>query len=156
MELRKADPGDSRLLWQWRNDPAVRRASFNSDPIPWETHTEWFERSLETADRHIFIGLVDGHPIGMVRFDVNGDEAEVSVSVAERGRGFGEAIIRQGCKVMEELLGSGAAENLTFVANMRPENIASQKTFAKAGFSPTRFESSVGMKRDTNQEREQE
>ncbi len=36
IRLRRAGPGDARLLWEWANDPGVRAASFSSDPILWE------------------------------------------------------------------------------------------------------------------------
>jgi UDP-2,4-diacetamido-2,4,6-trideoxy-beta-L-altropyranose hydrolase len=39
---RNATLGDCKLYLEWVNDPEVRENAFNSNPIPWEVHQEWF------------------------------------------------------------------------------------------------------------------
>ena len=71
------------------------RVSFSSDPIPWETHVDWYAGRLR--DVHCFFYLAadeGGNPIGQVRFDLAGREAVISVSLCgERhaARGVGRA-----------------------------------------------------------------
>ena len=39
--LRTADENDMDLLFQWANDPDVRKNSFHSEPISYETHKKY-------------------------------------------------------------------------------------------------------------------
>lgn len=41
VNLRKAEQSDMDLLFEWANDPAVRKNSFRSDPIPYADHVKW-------------------------------------------------------------------------------------------------------------------
>lgn len=78
----------------------------------------------------MFIGVLDG-PLGVVRFQRKGDVAEISVNVApeRRGGGAGTSLIIAGCA--EHVRRFPA---VTIVAYIRPENIASQRAFERAGF----------------------
>lgn len=131
VQLRPATSEDAHLLWEWRNDPEVRAASFSTYPVEWEEHQAWLVQKIEDPSCAIFIGEVDGEPVGVIRFDIVGAEAEVSVSVSQRGRGYGSQIIEAGANEMK---------GLTLVANVRPTNVASQRAFVKAGFVPVRLE----------------
>ncbi|MBI4644486.1 MAG: UDP-2,4-diacetamido-2,4,6-trideoxy-beta-L-altropyranose hydrolase, partial [Deltaproteobacteria bacterium] len=55
--LRAAVKDDCRMLWEWANDPEVRKNSFSSDPIPWEQHVSWFESKLRDPGYLFFIVL---------------------------------------------------------------------------------------------------
>lgn len=132
VELRPATEADAWLIWKWRNDPAVSAASFSSDSVDWQSHRQWLESKLADRNCFIFIGVVETTPVGIIRFDVEGTEAEVSVSVVERGKGYGTELIRAGCDKIAHL-------GVTFVANVKSDNIASQRAFAKAGFAPVRM-----------------
>ncbi len=150
LRLRRACADDSRLLWEWANDPQVRASSFSSQPIPWETHAAWFaekinnERSLTLiADDHA------GTSIGQIRFDCRSDKAnetrlnqnvpdeksqsawEVDVSIAPqmRGRGMASRLIRQGVQVFLRAYPHGSIHALVKTANA-----ASIKAFERAGF----------------------
>ncbi len=147
LTLRPAVERDSRLLWEWRNDPVVRAASFSTDPIPWEDHCRWLSARLQHPDCRILIAEdAAGDPVGQVRLDREGDRATISVSVASgrRTSGLGTALIR-------------AAVNRAFVheevrlveAWIRPENRASQAAFLKAGFRPILSESGDAVCEDT-------
>jgi len=79
IELRVATMDDSPNLFDWRNHPSVRAASRIHDVIDWDTHQRWFAAVLKSADRVLLIGHIEGSPIGVVRFDVWGVEAEISI-----------------------------------------------------------------------------
>jgi RimJ/RimL family protein N-acetyltransferase len=135
LHLRPAGESDSRLVWEWANDPVTRAASFCSDPIPWETHAQWFLGKLQDPDcLHYLATDEEDNPVGQVRFDLNGAEATVSISVAPslRGRGYGEALLRQGC---EQLFQDSRVRLIH--ACIKPENTASLRIFAKGGFTRT-------------------
>jgi RimJ/RimL family protein N-acetyltransferase len=85
IEVRPADENDSRSLFEWRNHPAIRMVSRNREPIAWEAHQAWLAATLSNRDRLLLIGSAGGKAVGVVRFDVHGDEAEVSIYLVPDG-----------------------------------------------------------------------
>ncbi|MDV7339049.1 GNAT family N-acetyltransferase [Terasakiella sp. A23] len=126
---------DSRLLWEWRNDPVTRQSSRNQDIVPWESHQKWFAQSLLSTTRRIYLCQKGSQAVGMVRFDkLPGEAYEISVNIAPemRGRGIGAEVIRQGTHFF---VGSQLnAEEAEIRAVVNEQNPASQKAFKKAGF----------------------
>jgi spore coat polysaccharide biosynthesis predicted glycosyltransferase SpsG/RimJ/RimL family protein N-acetyltransferase len=129
--FRRAVAGDSRRILEWRNDPVARAASFNTDVIPLDRHLEWFSRPL--PDLHLYIATAsDESEIGYVRFDLNGDSAEISVCLDPdyRHRGLGRVVIRESARLM---LRDGRLRRI--VALVKPENDVSLASFKAAGFT---------------------
>jgi UDP-2,4-diacetamido-2,4,6-trideoxy-beta-L-altropyranose hydrolase len=134
LTLREAEPGDSRLLFEWVNDPVVRARSFTQATIPWEDHERWFARKLADARCLLLIAEdAQGQPVGQVRFDL-GDDSSAIISVAmapeHRGRGYGAAAIASACRALDVRHGP-----MTVFAYIRRDNLASQRAFSRAGFS---------------------
>lgn len=130
LRVRRARADDVQLLWKWANDPEVRAASFSSTPIPWETHIAWF---AEKFDKSIILIAEDDHgiPLGQVRFDLNGCEADLNISLAKEKRGFGLAVpVIEAA--MSELFANRKYELVH--AFVKPENAASARAFEQAGF----------------------
>ncbi|HLW85843.1 MAG TPA: UDP-2,4-diacetamido-2,4,6-trideoxy-beta-L-altropyranose hydrolase [Candidatus Sulfotelmatobacter sp.] len=131
--LRRATGGDSRLLWEWANDPAVRSAAFSSSPISWETHEAWFAEKLRQEGCLMLIAEDgEGSAVGQIRFDTRADgdcEVDVSVAPARRGQGLAATLIRRGA---ETVLGERTC--LRIHAFVKPENRASRCAFESAGF----------------------
>lgn len=130
--LRPATAEDCRQIWLWRNDPETRRASFDSAPIPFETHQAWFHASLGREDRKLYVILAEGRESGVVRLDVSGHEAEVSIHLApeSRHRGIGPAALQA---LVDLAFGTLGLARL--VALVKPDNQASLPAFRKAGFT---------------------
>ncbi len=124
---RKATESDSSLLLLWRNDPVVRKNSFNSNPITSEEHSEWLKKCLASVDVEIYLYFIDEEPLGQVRLNYEKDVAIISYSIAEpyRGFGFGREIIRD----VELLTQRNHPETKYFIGNVKIDNIASQKIF---------------------------
>jgi RimJ/RimL family protein N-acetyltransferase len=95
MNLRKAEKKDSKTLFDWRNEESARLQSINTEPIPWETHSTWFEKSLVNPNRQIYIAEVDGQGVGMIRADKNENGYELSWITDShfRGRGYGKQML---------------------------------------------------------------
>jgi ribosomal protein S18 acetylase RimI-like enzyme len=125
MILRPATADDAVDVWTWRNDPLTRAMSRNQDEIDRASHVAWFERALRDARRTLLIGEVDGEKVGMVRID-RAEETEVSINVnpAHRSRGHGYALLSQALALV-----SGDV-----VAEIREDNLASQRLFERLGF----------------------
>lgn len=116
MRHRPATRDDAALLFAWANDPETRRQSFTTEPIAWETHVAWLERRL--ADSLILI-FENPEPVGVVRIQ----DGVISITVApeHRGKGYATPMIRE------------AAQPGT-IAEVKPDNVASLRAFAAAGF----------------------
>jgi len=133
LQLRRAVEGDAAKVFPWRNDETVRRVSLDTREIAWEEHRDWFCRTLERADRNLLIAEDGEMPVGVLRFDVEGDVAEISIFLDPKlvGRGYGSAMLREGA--------TWARRNLVGVAILRakvkPDNPASSRAFEKAGFA---------------------
>lgn len=134
--LRTARHNDSRRIWEWRNEPGMRQACFNTTPVPLDVHNAWFERAMVDPERRLFVAeLPDGTPVGYVRFDEVGATAEISVCVdpSVRGGGYGSALIRAGVAAL-----LAERPDLEPVALVKTDNPASARAFASAGFVPLR------------------
>ena len=133
LKIRPVKNEDCRLLWEWVNEPQVRAVAFNSEPVPWEEHLEWFRKKRSNPGCSILI-LTDekDFPVGQVRFDMESDKsAEIAISIAseQRGYGYGTEAIRLACDYFRR------QKPITEVAAyIKPENAPSIRAFQKAGF----------------------
>ena len=130
--LRPVQKRDCRLLWEWANDPDVRAASFHPDAIPWEDHVAWFQSKLADPNSVLRLGVLPGDsPVGVLRFDCHREETGISICLDRnhRGRGFGSRLIQLGCR---ELFAT--TDVVLIHAYIKPDNLASLRTFAKAGY----------------------
>jgi len=81
IKMRLATQDDSEKLFNWRNHPSIRAVSRNSEEIGSSDHQEWYSAVLYSSDRVLLIGEFQDKPVGVVRFDIEGNEAEVSIYV---------------------------------------------------------------------------
>jgi UDP-2,4-diacetamido-2,4,6-trideoxy-beta-L-altropyranose hydrolase len=132
LRLRRATDKDCRMFWEWANDRQVRSAGFVSAPIPWTDHVVWFSAHLESDLVSIYVlETNEGVPAGQVRFEVNSaGEAEIGLSLASewRGRKLASDALCLACDTFRHAAAS------TAVAHVKPNNLASVRTFEKAGF----------------------
>ena len=134
MKLRKADEGDCRDLWIWRNHPEVRRWSFDAGEIEYESHRAWFERTLKRKDVALYIAEDKaGEKIGQVRFAMGEDKsARININLNPNffGKGLGNKII--GIATAAFMKENTGVSQIT--AEVIKENAASTKAFQKAGY----------------------
>lgn len=133
--LRAATQSDMNLLYEWANDPAVRENSFNTDPIPYETHVAWFQRMINDDGILQFI-LMDGEiPVGQIRLSLLLEEAEIGYSIASefRGKGYGRRILQ----LIVEKVQDSYPNIQKLVAKVKPDNIPSKRLFESEGFNMT-------------------
>jgi len=133
--IRKARQDDCELLWTWANEPGVRAMSFSTEPIPWNEHVAWFTSRLGEPACLIYLGLDENDvPIGQVRFDVEQNEAKISVSIARehRGQGYGSLLIDLGAAEVFR-----RTDCLKIHAFIKPNNDGSITAFERSGFRST-------------------
>lgn len=105
------------------------------DVVDPATHETWFAAALENPDR-VMVMAEDSpsnggtFPVAIVRFDVSGEEALVSINMnpAARGRGLAAPSLLGA----EQFLTGG--HTLILIAEIKPENIASLRAFERAGY----------------------
>lgn len=132
--VRPALPQDSGRVHAWRNAPAVRAASRNDAEIPLAEHQRWFDGVLAAPQRVLLIGEDARGAVGVVRFDLEGQEAEVSIYLAadRHGQGLGPALLR----AAEVWLARQRPEVATVRAEVLAGNQASVVLFEEAGYLP--------------------
>jgi UDP-2,4-diacetamido-2,4,6-trideoxy-beta-L-altropyranose hydrolase len=133
LSLRVPVESDSRLIWSWRNDPVTRSNFRNQGPISWEVHQAWFRSAQADPNIIIFVGQIDGVPIGIIRFDLTVDRSayELSINLAPeyRSKGLGARLLAASCEKIET-----GGSTVPLQATVRVENVASQRIFRQCGF----------------------
>jgi RimJ/RimL family protein N-acetyltransferase len=117
--LRKAKKKDGLDVFNWRNDPDTRKASFSIEKITYEAHEQWFENFLKSTSGVMYIGVYEGTSVGVVRADKDEKGFEISWNVApdKRKKGFGKQMVKA---LIDKL-------DATCFAKVKPTNTASQK-----------------------------
>lgn len=95
LHLRPSEPDDRDRLLEWRNDADSVRYSESSRMITAQEHQAWYDMVLEDPGTRLWIGELDGVPIGMVRIDVRAAQGRVSIAIdqRQRGRGLGRELL---------------------------------------------------------------
>ncbi len=98
MKVRHATAEDARMIYEWRTSPEVMGASRNTTSFSFKDHLTWLEQVLQDTQRLLLIGLHDGREVGVVRFDIDGAGAEVSIFLAPgtMGAGLGRTLLAAG------------------------------------------------------------
>lgn len=123
---------DCMRVYSWTNDPEVRSNSFFSNFIPLEEHKRWFcERLSDPFCVYNLIMNRENNPIGQVRFDINGDNAVISVLIAKESRG--KRIGPRAIRLSVESLFRTRPVNIIH-AYVKAENTRSLNAFKKTGF----------------------
>lgn len=134
INLRQANKLDEKSLFDWRNHPKIREVSFNKNEITWEQHHDWFSATLLNSNRVLLIGEYKNKPVGVVRFDLQNDSAEISIYLMQENESFGLGLplIRSAEKWICEHRNGIKRLN----ANVLESNKLSQRFFIKAGYTP--------------------
>ena len=125
MRLRPAENSDYEFLFRLRNDPETRANSNNHKLISKSEHGFWLAATLCNKQRKLYIAEVDLVPVGSCRADFDGDECELSWTVAPeyRHQGYGEQMV----KLLKE------RSEMKFRCYILPHNEASIKIADRVG-----------------------
>jgi RimJ/RimL family protein N-acetyltransferase len=128
---------DLDLIFNWANNPEVRKNAFNMDQIKYEDHLLWFKKKLRSKSSYIYILEKTNIPIGQIRFDFedNTNCIIISYSISEEHKknGYGSKIIELGLHQLKKInMGSDKV-----FASVKINNIASIKCFEKNNFKKT-------------------
>jgi UDP-2,4-diacetamido-2,4,6-trideoxy-beta-L-altropyranose hydrolase len=134
VRLRRATLDDSDIMLAWQQFPGMRRHSRNSSAPDAEGHRAWMAAKLADPDCVLQVVLHRAEPAGIVRLDRIVDEGggdvvcfEVSVLVAPGCHGLGIGTAALAC--LRRMVPWAQ-----LVAEVHPDNSASQALFLKAGY----------------------
>lgn len=126
--LKDIDPTDvaaGEQIRQWfvDDEEGRRRLEFYANP------TAWF--ALLGPSRHGWLLQIDGHPVGLVDMEINGERGYIAYYVApeHRGLGYGTEAIRL---VAEHARALGLK---MLEGSVEPDNAASIAALRRAGFA---------------------
>ncbi|CAI8888506.1 UDP-2,4-diacetamido-2,4, 6-trideoxy-beta-L-altropyranose hydrolase [Pseudomonas sp. IT-196MI5] len=133
LRMRPATLGDAQLLFDGRNTEAVRRWSLETGVIEWPAHQNWLATSLNNPRRLLLIAEADDGPVGVLRYDLRGFTAQVSIYLFEGrfGLGWGRALLARG----ETFVKARWPELQSLTAQVLPTNQPSLNVFREAGFT---------------------
>lgn len=133
VEIRPAELSDSEYIFQWRNHPEIRAVSRNTDVISWENHQHWFASVLSDLRLALLIGEIGGVPVGVVRFDIQKGQAEVSIYLVpeSKARGRGRDLLQSAEKWLVRI----HPEIQVLRAEVLDDNERSHRLFLADGFS---------------------
>jgi RimJ/RimL family protein N-acetyltransferase len=132
VEIRMARLDDSEKIFQWRNHPSIREVSRSTNVIDWHDHQRWFASVLINSEKKLLIGQRQESPVGVIRFDKQDDEVEISIYVVpERASpGLGRSLLLSA----EKWLAENHPEIRKIRAHVLGENVRSQRLFSGAGY----------------------
>jgi RimJ/RimL family protein N-acetyltransferase len=142
LRLRRARSSDCRLVWEWANDPEARSLSFNTDPIPWDIHVQWFSSKLRDPNTFLYLALDhDDQSVGQLRYDLQGQEATVSISLDRqfRAKHYGRTLLKIGSEALFR-----ACPAQIVHAYVKNSNQGSVRAFLAAGYEHARTTSEHG------------
>ncbi len=138
INLRHAVLNDKEKIFIWRNAESVRKYSTNSGEISFENHSKWFDKVLLNDNQVVLIGCFNKEDVGVLRFDLCTDQAEISIYLApeNQGKGLGSALVVSG----ENWLIQNKPYIKKVIADVLLENKASVKLFECSGYKVNKFQ----------------
>jgi RimJ/RimL family protein N-acetyltransferase len=131
VKIRKANMKDCNILFEWANDPLSRKNSFNPAQIKYESHKKWLAEKFEQKTNIFYIIEFENQKAALVRFERKKEETTVigiHIDKKFRGRGLASEFI---IKASKKYLVKNSEKISAFI---KIENMASIKSFTKAGF----------------------
>ena len=144
IKIRSAKENDSKDIFEWRNDELTRQMSNTSEIIEWENHSRWYSNSLDSESRILLICEDDrNEKIAIIRFDISESNAVISINLnpTQRSKGLAKSCLIKSI----EFFSKQYIEIKNLIAEIKADNIASQKTFLGIGFTKYNLKENVGF-----------
>lgn len=129
VRLRPAELADSDRLFAWQTEPNARQYFHNTAVPSRHEHESWFARRLTMNDPRMWIIEASGQPVGYVRLDPTDGQCEMSVSIMVSSSGRKGGYAGAALRLLRQLV-----PNDRFVAEVRSDNLVSQRLFESVGY----------------------
>ncbi len=133
-EFRKIVKNDLLLTFDWATNNKLRQYSFNRTEIDFETHKNWFYKTLTDNNVHYYIYTLNKMPMGLFRINKMDNQTGLIsflVNPKYHGNGIGYKMVSEGIDLIRKI----DKELKTLKAEVLNENIASLKIFQNLNFS---------------------
>tara|TARA_R110000850_G_scaffold125586_20_gene244081 strand:- start:157 stop:1176 length:1020 start_codon:yes stop_codon:yes gene_type:complete len=132
LHCRRADAADRDSILAWRNHPAIRRVSRDSAEIDPRQHEAWLRAVIANPSVELLICQSREQPVGVLRYDIHGEAAEVSIYLVPEwlGNGLGGEALAAG----EVWLRAERPAVRRIWADVLAGNHGSMQMFRNAGF----------------------
>lgn len=136
---------DCAFVYRLASEPSARAMFLDPTPPTLLGHLRHFWRDLHEWRHREWVAVLDGRRVGHVFADLHGADVEVSVNLRPRARGkrlgsrliaFGSERVRAGWWVPFPW-GEIECQCHAIEARIKPENVASMRAFAAAGYVET-------------------
>lgn len=137
LKLKRAQRKHCGLLYRWVNEELVRRNSFNTGSVDYEQHKAWFEKVMQSDASLLYIAYTEnGLPVGQIRVDIEDRTGVIdySIDANHRGKGFGKQLLQ----LAAHMITDEKADMDELVGRVKYENLPSQKSFDRAGYTAVR------------------
>lgn len=134
VSVRPATAEDGPDLHAWRNHEDIRRYARDTRVIDLADHLAWLQRILDDRSVDLLVCEDASGPLGVLRYDHDGDSAEVSIYrvPGRAGDGIGRLLLEAGESWLR-----GARPGLAVIrAEVMGYNPASRQMFEGAGYTP--------------------
>ena len=144
IKIRNAKENDSKDIFEWRNDELTRQMSHTSEIIEWENHRRWYSNALNSESRILLICEDNrNEKIAIIYFDISESNAIISINLNPNQRGKGLAKF---CLIKSiEFFSKEYIRIKNLIAEIKEDNVASQKTFLGIGFTKYNLKENVGF-----------
>ena len=132
MKIRNLKVEDLDDIFVWRNDPVTRKNSINKNQLSYDEHKAWFRKVLRDKNGKYFIGIKNKEKVGLVSYIKEKKKyrnVSININPKFRGKGYGATLLILSQKSREII-----SEGSILIAKIKKSNIASFKSFQKAGY----------------------
>ena len=133
--VKPACEDDRDVIFTWLDDKLTREMSFTADLVEWDVHKKWFENTLKRDTRLLLMCVDTGinEKICVVRFDLDMNQALVSINLAPsmRGKGLAKKCLNEAIIFLK----AHTPKIDTLNAEIKSTNRASIAAFQGVGFS---------------------
>lgn len=130
IHFRKANEKDMLTVFNWSNDALVRENSFNSEEIQLKNHQAWFLSKIKDEKTVFLIAQFFNEDIGVVRFELENDNAVVGILIDKnfRNKKLASSILKRSAQYYFNTF------SLPILAYIKSTNKASINAFKRAGY----------------------
>lgn len=137
LKARLAKFEDKELVFNWANDPLVRKNALDKKKILKSEHSKWFSSRIYNLSKFkiFIIETINELPVGQVRFEQKNNKWIVSYSIAKyaRGKGLGVKLLKTAITVFRN------NNQLELIGYVKKKNFKSCKIFEKLGFKSKKY-----------------
>ena len=119
------------LIFNWINDPIVRKMSFNKNKIKLDEHEKFFYSAIKNDNILFWVYEYHSLPAGMIRVEKKNENATLNYLIDKhfRGKGHGEKMLNLAIAKLKLFWGKRNIHAYTFSSNY-----PSIKCLEKVGF----------------------